>query len=267
MMRLSMIGRLALRAGIGVRLVAAMPSAHAERSLTDNEIELNEAKTALVAALAENAALQTKLSEADETQVLLRKQLSIANAESEVFKKQAAELKLRLEALGPEAPNAQASRLEQRLLAAVSDLKLANERAERLERALIELTESALQFQKTSTTLDAEGRMALEAGMRQANKALGANREEPNPAESAASISNGTVISVRKDLGLIVTNIGRKHGVKAGMPLTVLRSDRVIGSLTIIDVRESIAGALIQNLESVRDPVQVGDRLKVETRK
>jgi hypothetical protein len=47
------------------------------------------------------------------------------------------------------------------------------------------------------------------------------------------------------------------------MPFQVVRGERIIGSVRIVDAREKVAGAVIQSLSSEKDKVQVGDRLKV----
>jgi hypothetical protein len=44
----------------------------------------------------------------------------------------------------------------------------------------------------------------------------------------------------------------------------VIRAGKLIGSVRVVDVREKIAGAYIQNLSSEKDRIQVGDRLKVD---
>jgi hypothetical protein len=81
-----------------------------------------------------------------------------------------------------------------------------------------------------------------------------------------ASISDGGVISVKDDLALVVMNLGTKHGVKVGMPFQVTRDKRIIGSVRVVDVREKIAGAYIQNLSSEKDRIKVGDHLRVDAR-
>ena len=58
----------------------------------------------------------------------LTEALALANSEAEVFKRQATELSLRLEALGIPGLEGDPSKVEQRLLAAVRDLRLAQER-------------------------------------------------------------------------------------------------------------------------------------------
>jgi hypothetical protein len=61
----------------------------------------------------------------------------------------------------------------------------------------------------------------------------------------------------------VVLNLGSKHGIRVGMPFQVTRGDKEIGSVSVVDVRDKIAGAVIQQLTSEQDPIKVGDHLKV----
>jgi hypothetical protein len=237
----------------------------AASSLTDREIENSETRTALEALLRENAELRKKLQQAETSVGALQRNLAASNAETEVLKRKVSELMLRFEALGFDSAG-DAGRLEQRLLKAVSDLRLADQDREALKKALIELSEAMLRFQKVTVTNDADVRLALEAATRNASKALGGLPAEAFEAPPvAASLSDGMVIAMKEDLALVVANIGRKHGVKAGMPFRVLRGENEVGTVRVVDVREKFAGAVIQDLRSETKKIQVGDRLKVST--
>jgi hypothetical protein len=72
------------------------------------------------------------------------------------------------------------------------------------------------------------------------------------------------VISVKEELSLAVANIGSRQGVRVGMPFQVLRDGHIIGSVRVIDAREKISGAVIQNLSSEKDKIKVGDILRVD---
>lgn len=242
-----------------------MPAAQKGGSLTAKEIEFSEARMALEAMVADNQKLREKLAASEATVVAIQKSLAIANSESEVFRRQTGELKLRLEALGVEGAGGNTAKLEQRLLKAVSDLKLVEDERKKLQQALIQLSEVVLRYQKAAVTTDPEARLALEAEMRGAARALGVAPPETLEAAAVAStLTDGMVISTKEELALVVANLGIKHGVKVGMPFQVLRNDEFIGTVRVVDVREKIAGAVIQNLNSDKDTIKVGDRLKVD---
>jgi hypothetical protein len=64
----------------------------------------------------------------------------------------------------------------------------------------------------------------------------------------------------------VVGNLGAQQGVKIGMPLRVVRSGRNIATLRVVDVREKISGAVVQEMDSEKDKIRVGDRLQVDAR-
>jgi hypothetical protein len=77
-------------------------------------------------------------------------------------------------------------------------------------------------------------------------------------------LMDGSVISVKDEWSFVVGNVGENQGVKIGMPLRVVRGDRKIASLRVVDVRQKICGAVIQQMDSAKEKIKVGDRLQVD---
>ena len=96
-------------------------------SLTEQQIEVSEAKTAMETLARENNRLKGKLEQSEATLANAQKNLTNAMSEAEEFRRKASELKVRLEALGLEGAGGNIEKLQQRLLRAVSDLKLAED--------------------------------------------------------------------------------------------------------------------------------------------
>jgi hypothetical protein len=198
----------------------------------------------------------------------LTESLALANSESEVFKRETSDLKLRLEALGLDAASPDKSLLEQRLLKAVSDLKIVQDQRDKLSEQLIRLNEAVLRYVKSASSVDGDARMGLETEMRSSSELLGApgsNQPATADTEPAGSLTDARVISVKDELALVVANLGRQQGVKIGMPFQVLRDGRKIGVVRVVDVRERISGAVIQSLDP-SEKVKVGDILRVDAR-
>ncbi|HRX56607.1 MAG TPA: hypothetical protein P5016_18980, partial [Verrucomicrobiales bacterium] len=76
-------------------------------------------------------------------------------------------------------------------------------------------------------------------------------------------ISQGRVVSVDPKIGLVVLNLGQTSGMRVGMPLAVYREDRAVGSILVVDVRDSIAGALVRERSQSGEDVKVGDRVEL----
>lgn len=255
--RLTIVTALALMSGGTVK-----SQGQSARSLTEKEIESSETRTALQAALRDNAELRQKFANSEATVTALQKNLASSSAEGEVLKRKISELTLRFEALGLEATGS-SGQLEQRLLKAVSDLRIAETDREALRGALLELVEATIRYQAAAPTTDAEARGALEAAQRAASKTLGGSPEVITASPAAATLTDAMVIAIKEDYALIVANVGRKHGVHVGMPFRVVRGDHDIGTVRVVQVRDRIAGAVLQDLRSDTDKIQVGDRLKV----
>ena len=51
-----------------------------------------------------------------------------------------------------------------------------------------------------------------------------------------------------------------------GMPMRVMRADKLIATLRVVNVRHRICGAVIQEMDSQKDKIKVGDRLQVDAK-
>jgi len=240
----------------------------ADSSLTDLDIEYTEAKVALEGSERENAALRQQAVLAQQQVAALTESLALANSESEVFKRETSDLKLRLEALGLDAASPDKALLEQRLLKAVADLKIIQDQKDKLADQLIRIQEAIIRYVKNASSVDGDARMALETELRSSAALLGAAGPPAQPAadtDPAGSLTDARVISVKDELALVVANLGRRQGAKIGMPFQVWREGRKIGIVRVVDVRENISGAVIQSLDP-SDKVKVGDALRVDAR-
>ena len=211
--------------------------------------------------LSQNEELRRQLSLARESVKTLTDSLAASNVEAEGFRRKYSELHLRIEALGLESANKDRAKLEQRLLSAVSDLHLMQKEREHYRDRVLGLSEAVLHLLKTSTGGDAQARMEVETQLRRSSELAATSR---NSQEEAATLMDGRVISVKEEWSLVVGNIGEKQGVKMGMPMRVMRADKLIATLRVVDVRQRICGAVIQEMGSGK--IRVGDRLQADAR-
>jgi hypothetical protein len=127
---------------------------------------------------------------------------------------------------------------------------------------MLRTNEAVLRYLKTSQGADAQARMDVEAQMRSANQLVA--RSTTAPEDTEASLMDASVISVKDEWSFVVGNVGEKQGVKIGMPLRVLRGDKKIATLRVIDVRQRICGAVIQEMVLEKEKIKVGDRLQAD---
>ena len=248
---LSVLTLLALGAGVGEAGDSSLQN-------LDSESPEATAMSALEKLLAENRKLRAEVEEA-------RKLAANTTAESEIFKRQVQEMALRMEALGGSTTDP--SKLEQRLLQAVHDLQLTERAKKSLSAELMRMVQVTQAFVERP---DAETKLVLLTELKTAEEVLvkAAVADfaalEQKASDLPASLQNGKVSAVKPELGCVVINLGATHGVKPGMPFQVRRGVRLIATLRVVDTRQGFAGAVIQNLVSDKDPIRLGDTVKVD---
>jgi hypothetical protein len=213
--------------------------------------------------LGQNEELRKQLSTQQESLRNLTASLAESNAEAELFRRKYSDLELRMEALGLAAADKDRAKLEQRLLAAVSDLQLAHKDRDEFRDQMLRTNEAILRYLKSSQGGDPQARMDVETQLRGMNQLVAKSTTGASQAEP--SLMDASVISVKDEWSFVVANIGEKQGVKIGMPLRVLRGDRKIATVRVVDVRQRLCGAVIQDMDS-KDNIRVGDRLQVDAR-
>src|SRR6266571_7303074 len=244
-------------------LAAGGNSSLSESKKVENAESRDGGMTA-AALLAQNEELRRQLSIQQESVRTLTSSLAESNAEAELFRRKFSDLQLRMEALGLASANKDRAKIEQRLLTAVSDLQLAQKERDEYRDQMLRLNEAMLRYLKTSQGGDAQARMDLEAQLRGTNTLVARSTTAPQSAQP--NLMDGSVISVKDEWSFVVGNLGEKQGVKIGMPLRVMRGERKIATLRVVDVRQKICGAVIQEMDSEKEKIKVGDRLQVDAR-
>ena len=225
---------------------------------TDSESSEVTALVALEKLLAENRKLRLELDE-------VRKTAAANTAEAEIFKRQFQELSLRMEALG--TSTADPSKLEQRLLQAVHDLQLSEKSRKALSTEALRIAELV---HAHLSKPDAESKFVLETELKKVDEVIvqaavgDIGTLEKKSHEVPSDILNGKVSAVEKSLNCVVINVGAKQGVKTGMPFKVRRGSKVIATLRVVDVRQGFAGTVIQNLVLDKEPIKLGDAVRVD---
>ena len=237
-------------------------AAEGNSSLSESKVENPEHAVTAETLLAQNEELRRQLSIAQESLRALTSSLAESNVEAELFRRKYSDLELRMEALGLASANKDRAKLEQRLLAAVSDLQLAQKERGEFRDQMLRLNEAMLRYLKTSQGDDAQARMDVETQLRSTNNLVTRSASAPDLPEP--SLMDGRVISVKDEWSFVVGNLGEKEGVKIGMPMRVMRDDHKIATLRVVDVRQKICGAVIQETDSEKEKIRVGDRLQVD---
>ncbi len=249
----------------------ANPTPAAAATIDDSNPEtlkqqLKETQDRLHAFETENEALRRRNELRQNTIRTLNESLAVANAECEVFRRQYGDLKQRMEALGLASVGDNKEALQQRLLTAVNDLRLVRDEKDKLADSTMGLTESVLLYLKTATSSNPQLRMQIEAQIRAASEAVdeAAIREAVGHTPVEGNLNSGQVISVKEDFSLVVVNLGRIQGVKIGTPFIITRGDKYVAKVRVVDVREKISGAVVEEFSSNTEKVKVGDTMRAD---
>ena len=243
-------------------MLASAARAQTDSSLSESKIEIAPQAATPESLVEQSEQLRRQLAIAQETVKALTSSLAESNAEAEELRRKYSDLELRMEALGLVSASKDRAKLEQRLLSAVSDLQLAQKERHEYRDQMLRLNEAMLRYLQTSQGGDAQARMDVETELRSINELV--TRSTNGPDAPQPSLMDGSVISVKDEWSFVVGNLGEKQGVKIGMPMRVIRNDRKIATLRVVDVRQKICGAVIQEMDSEKEKIRVGDRLQVD---
>jgi hypothetical protein len=288
-------GRFFLAGCLLITLVG-IASAQSRSSLTDRDSG-DAAKT---------ARLNEQLLLARESIRSLTESLALANSEAEIFKRQAEDLQAKFDALAPGADGGgeieerllstvneltrqqkENALLLERLLALAEGVQIFLKTVETADNEEREAFEKEMQTKAANTsdpaaqaeakalldamtrsrTAQAEARASLEMELRASDRLLGVGVDDLDAQAAGPTLTDASVVEVKPEFALVVANIGRNAGVKVGMPFQVWRDNRRVGDVRVIDVRDRLSGAVVQNLVSEEDAIKVGDRLRVDARR
>lgn len=234
------------------------------RAVAQESLELLELRTTLEVAASKIQALEAQLSSAQSRSEALAQSAAAANEEAAEFQDRYERLRGLLEGLGIAALENATDEMQNRLLAALGDLRLAEQQRLVLSERLIDLAESSIQFASTVETPDEASAAQLNQSLAEAEKVL---QFAPRRVDESApqDLTDIRVVSMKPDLGVAVIGVGSRDGVKPGMPFQIFREDKPIAKVLVTDVRATVSGAVVQELANAADPIQVGDRGEADT--
>lgn len=189
-----------------------------------------------------------------------------SNLDAETARRQAADLALKLETFGISTIDQNQVGNEQRLLAAINALRQMKTEADDARLELMRLSEAVKTLVKTADRVDPVARLAVETELRRTKEILEDKSPDSQTSALMPSLNHAVVVDVRNDLNLVIANVGGKQGVRIGMTFKILHGQKPLGTVRVVDVRDHVCGAVIQNLNSIKNPIRQGDHLRIETK-
>jgi chromosome segregation ATPase len=215
----------------------------------------------LAADVSETAALRRQVAELRDRNRALEHSLAEANRAENQASEQLGEIRARLEALGADLLEGG----DDRLVAAIADVRVLNERLSRLEERAMRFSGAVVDYLRQSLAADPDARVRVERSMRELDEVLGL-RQKPSAADDATgSARRARVLSIDPESGLLVLNRGTEQGVRIGTTYRLHRGDQPYGTAVIADARRRVAGAFVESREDDAGPVRLGDTAILET--
>lgn len=238
---------------------ALPPAGKSARTTEEAELVIGELEMALQAANLRCKEMEEILGRKQERDMPLESALAVANAEAEAFRERYRDLRLNVESWGMESLGSD-KELRERLIVAVREREQAMKRHSQALAQLLALSEVMVDYLKTSTSTDAKSRLRVEEQLRKADEVFGFGSRRVVPEGESKSLDEGRVVSLKEEYRLAVLDVGKRSGVRLGLPMDIYRKDRLVGSGVVVDVREQVCGMIIQQIYKEGDKVMVSDR-------
>lgn len=190
----------------------------------------------------------------------LSKALVVSKQDTVRAKGKLNKIRLELEALGTYPLGTD----DERLIQAVANRKVLEDRLAKLEAAATTLTAQVREYLKHAFVADDQKRVKLEKEIRGLDVLLGII-DKPRPQIDLGSLFEAKIIGKDRQSGALILNAGEKQQVRIGMTFRILRGKSQIAEARIAEVRPEIAGALVVQLDDPNNAVRLGDIASIKT--
>ena len=230
-----------------------------------NDASLNklDLKTGAAASPANSDLASLSREELEARVKTLTEDLATATAESESFREQWQDLKLRDEALGVEALTVDDQKLEDKLVEAVKESYQSEMKRREALQLMNKLLTSSELLLSTAPHEDPKTRSDYEVASRAAKDYLAGGEGGAIPL--GESLDDGKIADLNPELNAVILNLGRSQGVKEGMPFVIYQDDLEIGTVKVVLARDLISAAMVESLRP-KAVLKVGDRAAVDAR-
>ena len=192
---------------------------------------------------------------------VLSDDLTAANTESQYFRQQYQDLRLRDEALGVDALTVDEHQLEDKLVQAVKELYQSEMRRREALLLLDKLMTTTEDLLKTAPNYDPKTRADYEVARRASRDYLAGRNGTAIPL--GLSLGDAQVADLNPALNAVVLNVGKAQGVKEGMPFFIYQNNAQVGMVKIVLARDLVSAGLVENLQP-NVTLKVGDRVAVD---
>jgi hypothetical protein len=191
----------------------------------------------------------------------LEESLALVNTEAGYFHKKWLELRLKVEALGIEALTANEKKLSEKNIRLLGDLFRSEKEKMSLEKAIQDYLQAEEELKQARPLEKAKLRAELEGARR---TLLTLVLEGSGEVSIAANLNQGRVTLFDEKTQVAIVNFGKAQGAIVGTPFRILDENEMIGRCRLLEVREYLSAALVEDLAKNKT-VQPGNRLLMDT--
>ena len=232
----------------------------------ENALQQQELAMAFRKLVSDYAEMQTEMAEKEQALKALSESLAAAQGEAAAFRKRCQELQ---QQRATPVTAGDAVKLDTELADATAALQRSEQERSKLLDQLQRLNtvlEQALHGSENMSLIQRAQALAESERVQRtvaATKPAAVKLMQPAVQQPAApTLESAQVVSLNWSLQLAVLNLGSEQGVRLGMPFAVMRDDRVIARLKVVEVRKKISGAVIETMDR-GNAVKVGDRVRL----
>jgi len=196
------------------------------------------------------AEAQGKLRDRELALKALTESLAIAKTESEVMQNLWTEAQVRAQTVSANLTEPDIATMQRQLVETLRKLYLAETERQRL----VELTKRLVAGVESNR--DVAGEIAA------TKQLLVEKLISTTKSSDSSSLVAAKILEVNLKLRLVVLDVGAQQGARIGMPLIIFRGDRVVAELRMVDVRQKICGAVIENVDN-NVTLEAGDTARV----
>ncbi len=207
-----------------------------------------------------NERLQELVSDLQGQNRSLQQSLVESNKAEKKSTEQLNQVRERLEALGKNLLDGG----DDRLIQAAADLELANERNAQLEAAAMKFSATVQDYLRQAVVSDPDARLRVETAMRELDSISGL-RQKPLPDVRTGNLQQAKIVSMDQSTGMLVLNLGETQGAKIGMTFRLLHGQQAYGKAILADVRRSVSGAFVEQIDTKDHTPRLGDTAVILT--
>lgn len=211
------------------------------------------------------AELERKVIELESANRALSESLLTANGELRELTDTYRSLRIEMEAFGIETVRNGSSGAGRRLMQAVNENLLLAGENEELRKSVVAMADAVLNLQANAEILDQKSAKMIDKALAGADAALDSTSSKSAGKSGKSLAQGGRIVSVKRDLGIAVIDLGTDQGVNIGMPFELTRNGKSVGAATVMDVRDHISGIYVHRFSAGTGKISVGDIAYLQT--